>query len=342
MTVRFGVIGCGAIGQEHIKRITNTLSGGTIVAVNDINEENAKKVVSTLGLDAKVYTDGHALVAAADVDAVLVTCWGPAHKEFVLSAVNAGKYVFCEKPLATTADDCLEIVEAEIKQGKHLVQVGFMRRFDAGYVALKQAIDAGQIGAPLMLHAAHRNPAVDDRYTTDMAINDTMIHEIDVLHWLLDDEYASVQVVYPRKTKLASGHLADPQIVMVETKKGVRIDVEIFVNCKYGYDIKCEVVGEEGIAYLPEPATVQVRKDAVLQRPILMDWKDRFIAAYDVELQSFIDNINRGKALTGPSSWDGYAAALTADICVKAQQKSGEILPITLKECPAFYAAKNL
>ncbi len=335
--VRIGVIGCGGIGVEHIKRITNTLSGGVVVAVNDINQEHAEQVIKDLGLQAKFYADGHELVHAADVDAVLVTCWGPAHKEYVLDAVNAGKYCFCEKPLATTAEDCLEIVEAEMKQGKHLVQVGFMRRFDAGYVALKKAIDAGEIGAPLMLHAAHRNPVVDDRYTTDMAINDTMIHEIDVLHWLLDDEYVSAQVVYPRKTQYASDHLADPQIVMVETKKGVRIDVEIFVNCKYGYDIKCEVVGEDGIAYLPEPATVQVRKDAALKRPILMDWKERFIEAYDVELQAFLNNINNGTPLNGPTSWDGYAAALTADVCVKAQQKPGEILPIQLKECPDFY-----
>lgn len=337
MTVKIGVVGCGAIGQEHIKRITNTLSGGSIVAVNDINEDNAKKVVTDLKLDAKVYTDGHELIKDKNVDAILVTCWGPAHKEFVLDAVKQGKYVFCEKPLATTADDCLEIIEEEMKQGKHLVQVGFMRRFDPGYVSLKAAIDEGKIGAPLMLHAAHRNPIVDDRYTTDMAINDTMIHEIDVLHWLLDDEYVSAQVVYPRKTKSASEHLADPQIVLVETKKGVRIDVEIFVNCKYGYDIKCEVVGEDGVAYLPEPATVQVRKDAGLTRPILMDWKQRFISAYDVEIQAFINNINNGQKLNGPTSWDGYAAALTADVCVQAQQNPGKILPIKMKDCPDFY-----
>ncbi|MDQ0204169.1 Gfo/Idh/MocA family protein [Pectinatus haikarae] len=337
MTVKIGVIGCGAIGLEHIKRITNTLSGGKIVAVNDINENNAKKIIADLHLDAKFYADGHELIRSADVDAVLVTCWGPAHKEFVLEAVKQKKYVFCEKPLATTADDCLEIVEEEMKQKKHLVQVGFMRRFDEGYVALKKTIDEGQIGAPLILHAAHRNPAVDEKYTTDMAINDTMIHEIDVLHWLLDDEYISAQVIYPRKTGNASSHLADPQIVLVETKKGIRIDVEIFVNCKYGYDIKCEVVGEDGIAYLPEPATVQTRQKAALNRPILMDWKQRFIKAYDYEIQAFINNINKGQKLNGPTSWDGYAAALTADVCVQAQQNPGKILPIKMKDRPDFY-----
>ena len=79
--VRIGVIGCGGIGVEHIKRITNTLSGGVVVAVNDINQEHAEQVIKDLGLQAKFYADGHELVHAADVDAVLVTCWGPAHKQ---------------------------------------------------------------------------------------------------------------------------------------------------------------------------------------------------------------------------------------------------------------------
>lgn len=336
MTLKIGVIGCGAIGREHIERITDRLSGGKVTAVSDINEK-AKSVITDNNLDAKFYKDGHELISSADIDAVVVTSWGPAHKEFVLDALKHNKYVFCEKPLAITADDCLEIVEEEMKHGKHMVQVGFMRRFDEGYVALKKVIDSGEIGKPLILHAAHHAPSVDEKYTTDMAITDTMIHEIDVLHWLLDDEYVSAQVLYARKTKHALEHLADPQIVLVETKKGIRIDVELFVNCQYGYDIKCEVVGEEGIAYLPEPATVQTRKNASLNRPILFDWKERFVKAYDTEIQSFIDNINQGKKLTGPTSWDGYAAAVTSDVCVQAQKEPGKILPIKLKICPDFY-----
>lgn len=113
MTIRIGVIGTGAIGEDHARRITHTLSGGKIVAVTDVNRAQAEAVVARLGLDARVYDDGHELIKAADVDAVLVTSWGPTHEEFVLAAIKAGKYVFCEKPLATTAQGCLNIVEAE-------------------------------------------------------------------------------------------------------------------------------------------------------------------------------------------------------------------------------------
>jgi myo-inositol 2-dehydrogenase/D-chiro-inositol 1-dehydrogenase len=243
--------------------------------------------------------------------------------------------VFCEKPLAVTAEGCRKIVEAEVAHGKRLVQVGFMRPYDEGYRALKAVIDSGQIGEPLMLHCAHRNPTVGENYKTDMAITDTLIHELDVLRWLLDDDYVSVQVVFPRKTSKAHAHLKDPQIVLLETAKGTRIDVEVFVNCQYGYDIQCEVVGETGIAKLPEPSQVQLRSGAKLSNAILMDWKDRFIAAYDVELQAFIDGVRAGQ-VGGPSAWDGYAAAVAADACIDAQN-SGQIVKVGLPDRPRFY-----
>ena len=334
--LRLGVIGTGAIGRDHIRRCSHTLLNRAVVAVTDIDLAQAARVIDELAIAAEIYPDGHALIAAAEVDAILVTSWGPTHEAFVLAAIAAGKPVFCEKPLAVSADGCQRIVEAEIAHGSRLVQVGFMRPYDEGYRALKSVIDSGAIGEPLMLHCAHRNPSVPAHYQTDMAITDTLIHELDVLRWLLADDYKTVQVVFPRKTSKALEHLRDPQVVLIETVKGTRIDVEVFVNCQYGYDIQCEVVGELGIARLPEPTSVQLRSQAKLSTTILMDWKDRFIGAYDVELQAFIDGV-RGERLTGPSAWDGFAAAVAADACITAQQ-SGAIVNLGLPQRPAFYA----
>ncbi|MFS3930417.1 Gfo/Idh/MocA family protein [Priestia flexa] len=339
MTLKIGVIGTGAIGQDHIRRITNTLSGGKIVAVNDVNKEQANAVVNTQGLDAKVYDDSHDLIKAEEVDAIVVTSWGPTHEEFVLAAIEAGKPVFCEKPLATTAEGCKKIVDAEIAHGKPLVQVGYMRRYDTGYRALKKVIESGKIGEALMVHCAHRNPSVPDTYTGDMSIVDTFIHEIDVLRWLLDDDYVSVQVVAPKKTSKALEHLQDPIMVLLETKQGVRINAEVFVNCQYGYDIQCQVVGETGIVNLPEPSSVILRSDAKLSTDILVDWKERFIDSYDTELQDWINSTVKGE-VNGPMAWDGYAAAVTSDACLEAK-KSGAIVPISLEERPDFYN-KNL
>ena len=340
MTLRIGVIGTGAIGKEHIRRITNNLSGGKIVAVTDIEEASAKSAMEQFGLDAAIYPDDKTLIAEGDVDAVLVTSWGPEHEESVIAAIEAGKYVFCEKPLATTIEGCMRIVEAEMKHGKRLVQVGFMRRYDSGYLQLKEAIDNKFIGEPLLLHCAHRNPEVDTTYSTDMAITDTLIHEIDVLHWLVNDDYKSVQVIFPKKTRYAHEELRDPQFVILETKSGVVINVEISVNCKYGYDIQCEVVGEEGVAKLPEVPSITFRKNGGIGSNILMDWKERFMDAYDAELQDFIDAIRKTGEPNGPTAWDGYIAQVTAEACLKAQN-SGKKEDVFFLEQPGFYK-KNL
>lgn len=335
MTVRIGVIGTGAIGREHTRRISQVLAGGMIVALSDVNRASAEKVKAEIAPSAEVFETGEGLIASPQVDAVLVTSWGATHEQYVLAALGAGKPCFCEKPLATTADGAKRIVDAEVKAGKRLVQVGFMRRYDAGYVALKEAVRS-RIGAPIIVHAAHRNPSVPEEYVTPMAIHDTLIHEIDVLRWLLDDDYASARVFFPRKAARSHSKLRDPQVVVLETKKGVLIDVEIFVNCHYGYDIQCEIVGEDGVARLPEPTAVQMRLDAALQNPILTDWKDRFIDSYDVELRDFLNAAAKG-GVSGPTSWDGYVAAITSDACVAAQQREGEAVSIALPPRPALY-----
>lgn len=336
MKLRIGVIGVGAIGQEHIERLSHKLIGCEVVAVNDINEENAKFAIENIGIMAKFYKNAYDLIHAEDVDAVVVTSWGPSHEEFVLESIRAGKYVFCEKPLAVTAGGCKKIVEAEIQYGKRLIQVGFMRPFDNSYRQLKLALDNNDIGRPLLLNCKHFNPEVGESYKTNMAIVDTLIHELDVLRWLLNDDYVSARVLFPRKTSKASSHLADPQVVILETKRGILITAEIFVNCQYGYDIQCEVIGETGIASLAEPAQVIFRKSGNLQRGILMDWKKRFIDAYDVELQAFVDGALAGQLTAGATAWDGYAAAVAADACVRAQASNNTEF-IDMPETPDFY-----
>ncbi|PYF08639.1 myo-inositol 2-dehydrogenase [Rhodobacter viridis] len=336
MTVKIGVIGTGAIGRDHARRIEKVLAGGKITALSDVNMASAEAVKAEIAPDAEIFATGEELIASANVDAVLVCSWGQTHEQYVLAAIAAGKPCFCEKPLATTADGAKRIVDAEVAAGKRLVQVGFMRRYDAGYVALKSAVES-HTGAPIMVHAAHRNPRVGNNYVTPMAIHDTLIHEIDVFRWLLDDDYTEARVTFPRKCARSHEKLRDPQIVTLKTAKGVVIDTEIFVNCHYGYDIQCEVVGEDGIAKLPEPMAIQMRLGAKLQNEILVDWKDRFVGAYDVELQDFLQAAARGTA-SGPTSWDGYMAAVTSDACVKAQECEGEAVAITYPARPALYA----
>ncbi|MCP1109395.1 myo-inositol 2-dehydrogenase/D-chiro-inositol 1-dehydrogenase [Lachnospiraceae bacterium PF1-21] len=332
--LKVGVIGCGGMGRDHIDRLTNKIQGVEVVAVSDPVAENAK--LGAAICNGKIYENAIELIEATEVEAIFVVSPGFAHKEPLLKAIELGKRVFCEKPLATTADDCLEIVKAEVASGKHLIQTGFMRRYDRGYRQVKAALESGEYGEPLMLHCTHRNPEVGENYTTPMAVHDTAIHEIDVLHWLTDDDYESVQVLMPRVTKYSHAQLNDPQIMLLRTKKGVCIDVEVFVNCKFGYDIQCEVVCEDGSIKMAEPAYPDVRKDAKLATTIDTDCFVRFKDAYDVEVQDWVDQAGNG-VIAGPNAWDGYLAAVTADALVKAQE-TGNIEPVvTAVEMPEFY-----
>jgi myo-inositol 2-dehydrogenase/D-chiro-inositol 1-dehydrogenase len=333
MDLRIGVIGTGAIGKEHINRITNKLSGGKVAAVTDVNEENAKEAAAICG--ARIEKTDKDVIKASDIDALIVTSWGPAHADSVLAAVAAGKPVFCEKPLATTAEDCKKIVDREITGGKKLVQVGFMRRYDKGYLQIKELITSGKFGVPLIIHGTHRNPEVDESYITSMAVNDTAVHEIDVLHWLTGEQYKSAQVLFPKATRYTHGKLKDPQLMILTTESGVLINIEVFVNCKFGYDIQCEVVCENGSIKMPDPSFPVIKAEAKSSVAIETSWKRRFIDAYDVELQDWINTTRDGK-MNGPSAWDGYLVAVASDALVKAQE-TGNVETITTGPCPDFY-----
>ncbi|WP_367325578.1 Gfo/Idh/MocA family protein [Streptomyces sp. HUAS ZL42] len=337
MTVRVGVIGAGMIGQDHIRRLTAVVTGATVTAVTDIDQARAAEVAARTG--ATAYPTAPELINSPDVDAVLVTSWGPTHAEHVLNSITAAKPVFCEKPLATTAEDCLRIIEAETAHGRRLVQVGFMRRFDPGYRQMKQALTAGTIGTPLIVHCAHRNPTVPDSYTSAMAAQDTAVHEIDVLRWLLDDDIISAQVITPRATSKRFDHLKDPQLMYFETAGGVRIDLEVFVNCQYGYDIQCETVGENGLIRLPDPAAVAIRTTAQHTTAVVQDWKARFADAFDTEFREWIASVAAGTEPSGPSAWDGYAATVITDAAVRSLETDGTVITVDMKPRPALYGS---
>jgi myo-inositol 2-dehydrogenase/D-chiro-inositol 1-dehydrogenase len=335
MSIGIGLIGTGWIGEQHVHRLANVVSGARVVAVSDIDAASAGKVAAAVG--ARVVDTAEALIADPEVEAVVVTSWGPAHAEQVLACISAGKPVFCEKPLITEIADGLRILKAEQAAGRRLVQVGFMRRYDAGYRQMKAVLDSGEIGEPLMAHCVHRNPAVRESYTTEMAAKDTAVHEVDSLRWLLGEEFTSVQTVVPRKTSKRFEHLQDPQFFLFETASGARVDVEVFVNCQYGYDIQCEIVGEDGAVRLPDPAGPVVRKAGKASFTVLQEFGDRFADAFDIELQEWVDRLLAGQDPAGPTSWDGFAATAVVDAAVRSLQ-SGEVVPIDLPERPDFYA----
>lgn len=334
MTLNVGVIGTGMIGQDHIRRITHVLSGARVAAVTDVDLDRARGVAADL-TGAAVHETGQALIADPGVDAVVVTSWGPTHEEYVLAGIASGKQVFCEKPLATTREACDRILDAEVAAGRRQVMVGFMRRYDAQYAAMKATVTGGEIGLPLLMHAAHRNPSVPDLYTSDMIINDSTVHDIDVARWMFDDEIAAVTVLKPRRSSKAREGFNDPLLVLLEMANGVLVDVEASVNAGFGYDIRGEVVCEDGTVELSESAGAVVKRHGQFSGRVPASWPERFASAFDTEFQAWIAAVSNGTT-TGPSAWDGYAATVACETGLAAL-RSGEREPIVLRDRPDLY-----
>ncbi|MEU3844692.1 Gfo/Idh/MocA family oxidoreductase, partial [Streptomyces sp. NPDC028635] len=222
------------------------------------------------------------------------------------------------------SDGALRVVEAEARLGRRLAQIGFMRRYDAEYQRLKALLDGGTLGRPLMLHCVHRNVSSPPGFTSAMLVNSSVSHEIDAARWLLGQELTAVTVLRPRSSSKAPGGLADPQFVLFETERGALVDVEVFVNCGFGYQVRCEAVCEAGSARIGEEhgMALTARGGAGVEVP--QDYLVRFADAYDREVQAWVDATREGR-VTGPGAWDGYAASLVAEAGVRSLENGGRV-----------------
>lgn len=335
MTVRIGLIGVGGMGRAHGERIQNELAGGEVVAVADVNPDAAGYADS---IGARYFPTGPELIADPGVDAVIIATFGKVHAPDVIAAIRAGKPVLCEKPLATTAQDCLDILAAEQEAGRKLVTVGFMRRFDKGYNEMRAQLTEGQHGYATMVHCRHRNPSVPATlYTTRNMIDDTAIHEIDICRFLLDEEITTVRVDTPRRSSNAPQGLQDPLVLVANTASGVRIDDEINVNIKFGYAIECELVMESGTVRLADQDHTILRDIEGDRHAICRSHIDRFHDAFNAEVQQWIRAVERGEH-AGSTSWDGYAATCVVDAAIESLEHQGREVAVQMIDQPAFYA----
>ncbi|MGH3384398.1 MAG: Gfo/Idh/MocA family protein [Nocardioidaceae bacterium] len=328
-----GVIGTGNIGTDHVYRIARQLSGAEVSAVFDVVTDRAETVAAAVGATARDRAAD--VVEADDVDAVVIASPGELHAEQVLACIDAGKPVLCEKPLAPTTAECLKVIEAEVATGRQLVQLGFMRRYDAAYLEVKTALDSGDLGEVLMLHCVHRNPTAPDWFTSDLALTDSVVHEVDTSRWLLADEIAAVTVLAGKPSPKA-GSAQDPQLVVFEMASGVLVTVESFVHAQYGYDVRCELVGSEGVASMDTPTLGAVTRRGGRTTVVPPDWQVRFGSAYQAELQAWVDSLASGE-YHGASAWDGYAATAVAEAGLRARAERARVA-VELVDKPSLYA----
>ncbi len=332
MAVGIGVIGAGVMGADHIRIIAKETAQARLICVGDADLARARSVAEPWG--ARALADPMALIADKDVQAVVIASPDATHAQYTLACLSAGKPVLCEKPLAPTSGECLEILEAEQARGRRLIQVGYMRRFDPGYCDMRSQLRAGDLGDALLIHCVHRNAAAPAWFTALMAITNALVHEIDIVRWLLDDEVASISILRGRSTRMSEAH--DPLQAILRMKGGQIVDVEVFMNAGYGYDVRAELVCERGTLTMAPPVYAERRFGGAQSFPFARDWRPRFADAYRAQMQAFVDSVSEKRAV-GASAWDGLVATAVAEAGVRALETGAEAR-IELPSAPAFYS----
>ena len=329
MSLGIGIIGAGIMGADHARTLARHVAGAHLAVLSDIDQARAAAVGAETGA-RRVVSDPRDVIADAGVDAVLVASPDATHADLVLACLAAGKPVLCEKPLAASAAECLKIVAAEAALGRTLVQVGFMRRFDPAYVAMKATLDGGTLGAALLFHCVHRNATVPPWFEAMMSITNAAVHEFDIARWLLGTEFVRGQV--HRSASAAGRKFRDPMVLVLEAASGQLVDIEVFMSATYGYEVRGELVCEQGTVALVPPVLTELRQGGGQSFPYAHDWRPRFADAYRLELQSWVRGIASGH-YEGASAWDGYAATAIAEACVHALD-SGQPVDIRLAAHP--------
>jgi myo-inositol 2-dehydrogenase / D-chiro-inositol 1-dehydrogenase len=314
--LNIAVIGAGAMGSFHAGTLSSTVRGATVTVVCDTDPARANAIADEIG--ARVETDPLAAINAEDVDAVLLASPGDVHEPQVMACLKRQIPVLCEKPLTIDAESSYRIVQAEAALGRQLVQVGFMRRFDDEYIRLREIIEREELGAALLLHLAHRNKDAPEWFTPAMAITESVVHEVDCIRFLLGEEIDSVSVFQTVPTTRTDSRVPDPMAVMFQTASGRLADVEIFIRTGVGYEVRTELVAENGFVQIGRDSSALVtgptnRRSTTISPSFI----ERFGRAYERELQSWVRAAANG-TVGGATAWDGYAAQAVCEAGVAA------------------------
>lgn len=248
--VTVGLIGAGTIGAFHGESVARRIAGTRLAAIADPAPGAARSLADAVGCE-QACSDPEELIADPEIEAVVITAPARAHADLVVAAAGAGKAVFCEKPMAVTLDDADRAIVAARKAGVPL-QVGFNRRFDAGFLAAHEQIVAGAIGTPQLLRSLTRDPGIPEpfRVPPSTIFLETLIHDFDTLRYL--NPGASAIDVYAVADALAYPEfkdrgLQDTAVVVVRFDNGAIATAEANFNAVYGYDIRGEAFGSHGM-----------------------------------------------------------------------------------------------
>ncbi len=315
MTLRFGLLGAGRIGKVHAKAVTGNPKA-KLVAVADAMAPAAQAIADQYGCDVRTIAQ---ILAASDIDAVVICTPTDTHADLIEQFTNAGKAVFCEKPIDLSLDRvkaCLKVVRAN----KGTLMVGFNRRFDPHFMAVRAEIDKGSVGAVEMVTITSRDPGappLDYIARSGGIFRDMTIHDFDMARFLLGEEVAEVSAMAAVLVDPAIGKAGDSDSVqvMLKTATGKMALISNSRRATYGYDQRIEVHGSKGVvsAENQRPVSIELANGSGYTRPPLHDFfMTRYTEAYAAEITAFIEAVGTKKA-AAPSGEDGLAALALAE-----------------------------
>lgn len=308
-----GVIGLGRLGSSYAKYFAGRIAGAALVAVSDVNETAAASLAAELGI-SKRYSRYQDLITDEEVDGVVIVSPTSTHKEIVFEAAKHRKPIFCEKPLSISLAEARAMLRT-IEETGVFFQMGFMRRFDKGYLAAKRKIEEGGIGTPVVFKSSSRDPYrpsleyLDPAHSGGLFI-DCGIHDLDLARWYMG-EIASVYSIggtlaYPEMKTIGD---IDNAITSLYFTSGALGTIDLSRNGVYGYDIRTEILGTEGtlkIGYLRETPILVMTKEGITHDTVPY-FTERFEQAYITQLQDFVNNVLQGKP-PAVTCADGVAA----------------------------------
>ena len=299
--VRVCLIGCGRAGLIHMRNFARNVKNAELVALCDVFEDNI--AAARREVDVKyVYSDYRDALKNDDIDAVVVVTPTKFHRDVVVAAAEAGKHVFCEKPMAESAQECDEMIEACKKHNVKL-QIGFMRRFDANFRRGKALIDSGAVGQVTSLRSNTHGPSEPQPWMFDVRnsygpIGEVNSHDFDTLRWYAGSEVKRLYAVGHnfRSPEVAEQYpeYYDTCQTLLEFENGIVGTISGAQYVKYGYDSRAEILGTDGIIKVGTQHANAVEMTLPDRRNVVDSvdsWRNLFAAAYPAEANAFADCI---------------------------------------------------
>src|SRR5437588_46438 len=296
-SLKICLIGAGRIGLQHAEHLTSRIPSADLVMVADAYEEAARQCADRCAIPFAT-RDYHAILDHPDIQAVVICSSTDTHARIIEEAAQAGKHIFCEKPIALDLPSLDRALDAVERAGVKF-QIGFNRRFDANFRRVRQAVEQGEIGRPHLLHIISRDPApppIEYIRVSGGLFLDMMIHDFDIARYLVGSEVEEVYATGGVMVDPAIGAAGDVDtaIVLLQFANGVIGTIDNSRRAIYGYDQRVELLGSSGAITTTNnyPNTAIISDDRTVRRDLpLHFFVERYTESFVSEMAAFVDAV---------------------------------------------------